>query len=409
MKRTGAAGSAVAQEVAALCDAIGLDISYVGWRGDPVSAKPEAIWALLRALGPGFGFELGEGASAAELEEAATAVERGQWYRGPLVEVAWGGEGVLLMPVRASVDGDWHLELRCESGHTATASGRLFVLPATEHREFDGEVWCKRAIPLPLRGELGVHEVRWEVRGQRGVTTVISAPERAVDRAGDGKSWGVFAPLYGLRSARSGATGDLETMAALRRWISERGGSYVGTLPILAQFLDEAYNVSPYGPASRLFWNELYVALTPPSQLGATARAQLTSLAGSFSQERARLATLPSVDYRAQYAWKRRWIDQVAAECLSVGEARAAIERWAATVPVFDYAMFRAFGEMEGRSWHTWATGRDGIAIAGSLEDATRLGADAGRVWSHVVAQWMMHEQLTAEAADRAHEAGLYL
>ena len=33
----------------------------------------------------------------------------------------------------------------------------------------------------------------------------------------------------------------------------------VGTLPLLATFLDEPFEPSPYAPASRLFWNELYL------------------------------------------------------------------------------------------------------------------------------------------------------
>ena len=33
----------------------------------------------------------------------------------------------------------------------------------------------------------------------------------------------------------------------------------VATLPLLAAFLDEPFEPSPYAPASRLFWNELYL------------------------------------------------------------------------------------------------------------------------------------------------------
>lgn len=398
----------ISHELAALCREVGVDISYVGWRGDPVSASSEAILALLAALGPGFGFELSPSVSRAELASMARAVRLRRWAGGPRVSVAWHGRGALAMPVRAAVDGDWEVELRCESGRRAHASGRLFALPATAHEEVEGEVWCHRAIALPLAGELGVHEAHWQVRGQSGVTTVISAPERGASRA-PGKSWGVFAPLYGLRSARSGAAGDLVTLEALRRWVHERGGAYVGVLPMLAQFLDEAFNISPYGPASRLFWNELYLAPRAPQGVPASAKTQLDALVGSFAATRAELARLPMVDYRAQYAWKRRWIDAVAKACAAAPELVAHIERWAAGGPRFDYAMFRAFGEQEGGSWHTWKAHREGVAVASSLDDAVAQGAERDRVWSHVVAQWMMDEQLTQEAGDREHLAGLYL
>lgn len=398
----------ISHELAALCREVGVDISYVGWRGDPVSASSEAILALLGALGPGFGFELSPGADRAELAATARQVRLLRWAGGPAVTVAWQGRGFLSMPVRAAVDGDWQVELRLESGHRAHASGRLFTLQAFEHEEVEGELWCRRAIPLPLAGELGVHEAHWQVRGQSGVTTVISAPEQGAGRA-PGKSWGVFAPLYGLRSARSGAAGDLVTLESLRRWVHERGGAYVGVLPMLAQFLDEAFNISPYGPASRLFWNELYLAPRAPAGLPASARSELDALAGSFTATRAELARLPQVDYRAQYAWKRRWIDAVAKACAAAPELVARVERWAAGGPAFDYAMFRALGEQEGGSWHTWKAGRDGLSVASSLDQAVALGAERARVWSHVVAQWMMDEQLTQEAGDRDHLAGLYL
>ena len=36
----------------------------------------------------------------------------------------------------------------------------------------------------------------------------------------------------------------------------------VGTLPLLAAFLDQPYDPSPYAPVSRLFWNEFFVDVT---------------------------------------------------------------------------------------------------------------------------------------------------
>lgn len=394
-------------DLAELCRSVGLEISYLGWRGEPVVSKPEAVLALLATLGKGFGFEL---SGLSDVRQATAIVGQNRWKSGPPVAVAWNGRGEVSLPVPASQDGDWELELFCESGRREIRRGRMFDLPAAGHTEVDRVTMCRRSIELPLAGELGYHRAQWSALGQSGTCEVIAAPERAASRPGT-RSWGIFAPLYGVRSSRSGATGDLDTMQAMRDWVHRRGGSYVATLPILAQFLEEPYSISPYGPASRLFWNELYVAMRPPAVLGSSVAAELNEAAGSFTEERDRLARLPVIEYRGQYAWKRAWIDKVAAACAVHPAARASVEQWAATVPVFDYAMFRAFCEMEGRGWHTWATPRDGIEQASSLEDATRLGADPVRVWSHVVAQWMMHEQLVSAGkrdADAA-TAGIYL
>lgn len=416
-------------DLAELCRSVGLEISYLGWRGEAVVSQPEAVLALLSALGPGFGFELSD---LGGVRAATVAVQQQRWRSASPVVVAWGGQGELGVPVQASVDGDWELELHLESGRVERRSGRLYELPAGGHTEVDGHTLCRRAIALPIGGELGYHRAEWRTRSPgahanaqlSGTATILAAPERAVPRTG-GRPWGVFAPLYGLRSPRSGATGDLTTLRALRHWVAKKGGAYVATLPILAQFLDEAYNISPYGPASRLFWNELYLENEAPAQLPAELRADLAAFAAGSADERRRLSTLSPIDYRAQYAWKRAWLDRVAAACDHSAAIRQEIEQWAAQVPAYDYAMFRAFGEMDGASWHSWSperknagtgAGAGGVPFAASLEDAVRAGADRGRVWSHVVGQWMMHRQLAKEAVGVAPSsspagagAGLYL
>jgi 4-alpha-glucanotransferase len=105
--------------------------------------------------------------------------------------------------------------------------------------------------------------------------------------------------------------------------------------------------------------------------------------------------------------------DKVAAACAASAPASAAITEWAAGTSIFDYAMFRAFGEMDGRSWHSWAGERkDGVPPAHSLDEAVGHGADRHRVWSHVVGQWMMHQQLAKggpASPPSAGGAGLYL
>ncbi len=78
---------------------------------------------------------------------------------------------------------------------------------------------------------------------------MIAAPLRAP--AITGKQWGVFLPLYALRTERSPVLADLTDLCALAEWCD----ALVGTLPLFATFPDEP---SPYSPVSRLFWNEVY-------------------------------------------------------------------------------------------------------------------------------------------------------
>ena len=57
---------------------------------------------------------------------------------------------------------------------------------------------------------------------------------------------------------------------ALGEWVATLGGSVVATLPLLPAFLDELFNPSPYAPASRLFWNELFLDVEGLPELIAT-------------------------------------------------------------------------------------------------------------------------------------------
>jgi 4-alpha-glucanotransferase len=147
------------------------------------------------------------------------------------VIVAWGTQ-------RAKVDlhgmqnVEWDLELEDGSWRSGRANGS-FLLD-----------------PLPH----GYHTLR--INGEHEAL-IIAAPMKA--HAPRGKSWGIFAPLYAAHTRRSWGGGDLGDLLEYASWIDHYGGSIVATLPMLAQRDDEP---SPYSPASRLFWNELYLDVT---------------------------------------------------------------------------------------------------------------------------------------------------
>ena len=79
--------------------------------------------------------------------------------------------------------------------------------------------------------------------------------------SGSSREWGVFAPLYALRSERNWGAGDLADLENLLKAVAEAGGAVVATLPLLASYLDRPFEPAPYRPVSRLFWNEFYLAV----------------------------------------------------------------------------------------------------------------------------------------------------
>jgi 4-alpha-glucanotransferase len=365
-----------------LAKAAGLDPDYRGWNGDPVASSEDSLIAMLRALAPDLGIVFERPGDAGP---AIAAIERARWAEVvPPVVVGWDGVLVVPFSVPAELEGPWEISVATESGRTIEARGTLFALPAERHAWPDGVVHCVRRARIDLGGELGYHTATWRVAGQHGEVFAIAAPRLAWGGPGAGqRRWGVFAPVYGLASTASGQAGDLASLGRLFAQVARRGGSYVATLPILAASLDELCEVSPYSPASRLFWNELYLDLAAlAAELGIAPPAAPPIIAGTW------------IDYRTQYHWRRHALDPIAERLFATRGSE--IDAWAAESGVYDYAAFRALRETTRQSWRDWpAAWRDGAPAIASRADAIALGADAARVTTHAAAQWAMQRQLT--------------
>jgi len=376
-----------------LADAAGLDPEYRGWNDAPVASSDESLTAALRALAPDLGIVFDGPDDAAA---AVAALGRARWAEiVPPVVLAWDGELDVPFAVRAELDDAWEVEITTEAGRTIRAHGRLFDLVADGHAVVSGALYCVRHARISLDRELGYHAVRWQAAGTRGEAFGIAAPLHAWHGPGGGpRRWGVFAPVYGLAGPTSGQAGDLGTLRRLFEQVERRGGRYVATLPILAAFLDEPFMSSPYSPASRMFWNELYLDLGAlAGELGIAPPAVPPIVPGT------------PIDYRTQYHWRRHALDPMAERLLVTRGGE--IDAWAAAAGVYDYAAFRAFGETTRKEWRDWpATWRDGAPMITSRSEAISLGADAARVTTHAAAQWAMQHQLEQLAGG---PVGLYL
>ena len=168
-----------------------------------------------------------------------------------------------------------------------------------------------RRLPLPRDLPRGYHRLRVTVHGgdgavRRGESLLLVAPRRlyggdreerpaaadGVARRGAGPhEWGAFLPVYSIRRDGDLGVGDLTGLEQLGRWLGELGGSTVATLPLLAAFLyDDAASYSPYGPASRLFWNELFVDPRRLPELARSPAAQRLLASDALRREVAELS-----------------------------------------------------------------------------------------------------------------------
>lgn len=386
----------------------GLEQSYTDITGRTHEASPAALRAVLAALGV-------PAERDDDVEAALLAARTARWSRllEPVI-VAWEGEGTFSLHLPASVTrGRYSIELVPEGsagdGPPRSAQGRLEDHGEAATDEVGGQRFVARQLALPGPLPHGYHRLRLAVEGRpelRGEALVLSAPLRAYAPEGwdDARHWGVFLPLYAMHDERPAGAGDLGDLRTLMRWVAERGGSVVGTLPLLAAFLDEPFEWSPYAPASRLAWNELYLHLESLPEYAGSPVARELYEGPQGRAERERLASAPLVDYRAQMTLKRRVIAELAETCFTGSARRGALEAFAAERPeLHGYARFRAVTDRERKVWPQWSARlRDG-----TLHDADFDPADYR---THIYAQWAMHEQLAALRDDAPPGGlGLYL
>ena len=366
-------------------------------------ASTETLLAVLRALG----------APILRPEDAAEARRVRQiqeWRRRlPPVVVAWTGRPAAV-PVRLPAHGQpsqAETAIRLESGERRAWTIRWGQLTPREGASIDGRPFSLFDLDLPHDLPPGYHRFTLEQRGRREKTLIVSAPPRAwlTPRPRQRQRWGLFLPLYALRTAGDWGVGDYVGLAELAEWIGARGGSFVSTLPFLAAFLEEPFDPSPYAPVSRLFWNEGFVDVTQAEELACCPTARDLIASSEFRGEIARLKAEEWVDYRSVMRLKRQALELLAEAFFAAGGPdRPAFRRFLAEHPDADrYARFRAAGQRQRRPWPEWpARARDGRLGGDDFEETSRR--------YHLYVQWLADGQVRA-AAERArrHGPGLYL
>lgn len=290
---------------------------------DAAGAKQRASRdALVAAIEKRAGVPVDEAAERRRLPRAVEAVS-----------VLWGNDRTIDVELPDNARVEWDLSL--EDG--SWRSGRTDVL--------GGTITLDQIVPpgyhtLTLNGE---HE-----------TFVIAAPMKAF--APREKTWGIFAPLYAAHTHRSWGAGDLGDLLAYSSWVDHHGGGVVATLPMLAALDDEP---SPYSPASRLFWNELYLDVTrlPELQPGDVDNGAIAHL------QQSRL-----VDYEGVRREKRR----VLARCAERFIPSIEFHRFSKTAR--DYAEFMGRDDA-GIRYHLYVQYRMAQQMREVANAARRLGS----------------------------------
>ncbi len=341
--------SPIDTSVARLADVAGVMVDWTDVWGRTQRVGRDELLAVIAALtGMDLDTESDVAGAQRELSERRPDVE-------PVV-VAWDG---VLPPVHV----------------------RRKVVDATLVLEDGGEVPAfvrGGVIRVEQRLPIGYH--RLVLDGGRAASHVFAAPLRA--HPVPAPALGLVAPVYSLRSddvdTGVGTIGELRSVGDL---CAECGVDIVGTLPLLASFPDVA---SPYSPASRRAWNEVFADLTALEGWSEPPPVPGSAMRGS------------TVDYEAVGAMVRSHLARYAAHVSGVPRLRDQVDDFLRTEPeIRRYASFRALSDVHGRNWRTWP--------ASTLPDTERVAY-------HEIVQWVMRTQLMQLSNTfRGNDQHLYL
>ncbi len=387
-----------------LAELYGIQPSYEGVRGKRVECSDKAIMAVLGAMG----------CPITKSEEASSHIEnyhRSLWleFCDPVL-VAWVGEpatfSIRLTDELAREDVACRIQFEDGTQHE-------WFVPSTENTrdkklKLGGVQYITKLVTFERTLPTGYHKLLVKVAWKSAESLLIVAPRTAFSKPNEEekKSWGVFAPLYGLHSRKSLGNGSFSDLEALSKWVSQLGGNIVATLPFLATFLNEGFNPSPYSPASRLFWNEFYLDIEKIPELEECRAAQKILQSPEIKSliEKAKSSAL--VDYKNIMAAKRKVLEMLSTFFFQLRQhpREEAFSHFLKNKPqVRDYAVFRALFEKQKKPWLSWpAKWNAGSVGADDYEKEVRD--------YHMYVQWIADEQLrqTAEAAEREN-VGLFL
>ena len=375
--------------------------------------SPETLLAVLAELGAPV-------ESLADIGSAIRHRMQQRWSRlaEPVVVARDARRARLLLRLPAGqAAGRLHGELCREDGETDRWDLSLESLPVCHGVVAGGNAYVAKWLTLPGSLPHGYHRLRLETATGSAETLIIQSPRRGFDPAkGFGpRSWGVFLPLYALRSERGWGAGDFSGLAELTDWSSRRGSQFTATLPLLAAFLDEPCEPSPYRPVSRLFWNEFYLDPAALPEFAASPVARRMASSSGFRREAGALGSARLVDYRRLMALKRRVLEELAAAVgrLGVGDQTVGdggsgrhedFVRYVAARPELEaYARFRATTERRAATWPHWPEAqRRGELRAEDYDESSRL--------YHLYVQWAADSQMAEVAAKAGRSgSGLYL
>ncbi|MFW6449785.1 MAG: 4-alpha-glucanotransferase [Nanoarchaeota archaeon] len=235
----------------------------------------------------------------------------------------------------------------------------------------NGSIWKQKTAnkEIELSVPYGYHKLQVIIGSKRHESFIISAPRKAYEPKK--KHRGIFAPLYSLHSKTSMGAGDYLDFEKLCGVAAKNHFNLISTLPLNPILLEPYNDISPYSPASRMFWNEFYISLHKIPELKDCKRA-LNILNKSKIKSK-------KVNYKKTWKIKRKVLEVLSHE---LGK---------------NHSRYREFLEFI----------RKNPLVKNYAKYRERMEKSGG-YWFYLYAQWKAQEQLF-EVSQKARENGISL
>lgn len=194
-----------------------------------------------------------------------------------------------------------------------------------QRREINGVLYEKRSFEMPADVEYGYHQLSVNIPGQKPAkTTMIYAPTKCydpIDIKNGGKTWGVPVQLYEQRSDENQGVGDLSDLAEIADTLGKRGAGIIGVNPLHAMFHNMPEEASPYSPASRTYFNHLYIDVTAVPDFKNSPAVQALYDDPDYTAKRRKAQESDNVDYTTAFELKNVILEACYKEFAQKGDA----------------------------------------------------------------------------------------
>lgn len=367
--------------------------SYLDMHGRRRYANPEVLLATLGALG----------APLSRMQDVVDAIRQrldqiiNEWL--PPVVVAWDGDSDCIsirVPSRNfpshAIGPRLQYTLHLENGDLWSGNVLIDQARTIRYVNCTGDIASVKALMPARKLPYGYHKLTVLLGPKAFESLVISSPSRSFELPVSRQlQWGIFAPIYALKSERNWGAGDFADAEALVSWTGEQCGSLFGTLPFLASYLDHPCDPSPYTPISRFFWSEFFIDVTRLPELADCLEAQELIGSAGFQAELNALRQDRLVDYQRIMKLKRDVLLMLSRHIRTNGRGRRDLLQSYVSKDgeLEDYARFRAATAQRREVWTRWAD-------SPNIEDTLEGSVDREDEFYHTYVQFVANEQIEA-------------